>query len=74
MLVNRNGLSLVGDLTANSGTFNGTVNANAGSIGGCTIEDGVLKVYNANIENLNASKITSGTLNNARIRDYSLGS
>jgi len=74
MLVNRNGLSLVGDLTANSGTFNGTVNANAGSIGGCTIENGVLKVYNANIENLNASKITSGTLNNARIMDYSLGS
>ena len=28
----------------------------------------------ANIENLNASKITSGTLNNARIMDYSLGS
>ena len=74
MLVNRNGLSLVGDLTANSGTFNGTVNANAGAIGGCTIENGVLKVANANIDNLNASKITSGTLNNARIMDYSLGS
>ena len=74
MLVNRNGLSLIGDLTANSGTFNGTVNANAGSIGGCTIENGVLKVANANIDNLNASKITSGTLNNARIMDYSLGS
>ena len=73
MLVNRNGLSLVGDLTANSGTFNGTVNANAGSIGGCTIENGVLKVANANIDNLNASKITAGTLDNARIRDYSLG-
>ena len=74
MLVNRNGLSLIGDLTANSGTFNGTVNANSGSIGGCTIENGVLKVANANIDNLNASKITSGTLNNARIMDYSLGS
>ena len=74
MLVNRNGLSLEGDLTANSGTFNGTVNANAGSIGGCTIENGVLKVANANIDNLNASKITAGTLDNARIMDYSLGS
>ena len=63
MLVNRNGLSV-----------DGVVNATSGNIGGCTIENGVLKVYNANIENLNASKITSGTLNNARIMDYSLGS
>ena len=74
MLVNRNGLSLEGDLTANSGTFNGTVNATAGNIGGCTIQNGVLQVANANIENLSASKITSGTLDNARIMDYSLGS
>ena len=63
MLVNRNGLSV-----------DGVVNATSGNIGGCTIENGVLKVYNANIENLNAAKITSGTLNNARIMDYSLGS
>ncbi|MBO5570363.1 MAG: hypothetical protein J6A79_15730 [Clostridia bacterium] len=63
MLVNASGLSV-----------DGVVNATSGNIGGCTIEDGVLKVANANIENLNASKITSGTLNNARIMDYSLGS
>ena len=63
MLVNRNGLSV-----------DGVVNATSGNIGGCTIENGVLKVANANIENLNAAKITSGTLNNARIMDYSLGS
>jgi len=63
MLVNRDGLSV-----------EGIINATSGEIGGCTIQDGVLKVYNANIENLNASKITSGTLNNARIMDYSLGS
>ncbi len=63
MLVNRDGLSV-----------EGVINATSGEIGGCTIQDGVLKVYNANIENLNASKITSGTLNNARIMDYSLGS
>ena len=63
MLVNSSGLSV-----------EGVINATSGEIGGCTIENGVLKVYNANIENLNASKITSGTLNNARIMDYSLGS
>ena len=63
MLVNASGLSV-----------DGVVNAASGNIGGCTIEDGVLKVYNANIENLNASKITSGTLNSNRIGDYSLTS
>ena len=63
MLVNRDGLSV-----------EGVINATAGSIGGCTIQDGVLKVYNANIENLNASKITAGTLNTSRIADYSLES
>ena len=46
MLVNADGLSV-----------DGIINATSGEIGGCTIEDGVLKVYNANIENLNASKI-----------------
>ena len=63
MLVNADGLSV-----------DGIINALSGNIGGCTIEDGVLKVYNANIENLNASKITSGTLNSNRIGDYSLTS
>ena len=63
MLVNANGL-----------TVEGIINATSGEIGGCTIENGVLKVANANIDNLNASKITSGTLNNARIMDYSLDS
>ena len=63
MLVNRDGLSV-----------EGVINATAGSIGGCTIQDGVLKIYNANIENLNASKITAGTLNTNRIADYSLES
>jgi len=63
MLVNASGLSV-----------DGVVNAASGNIGGCTIEGGVLKVYNANIENLNASKITSGTLNSNRIGDYSLTS
>ena len=63
MLVNASGL-----------TVHGVIDATSGTIGGCTIEDGVLKIYNANIENLNASKITAGTLNTNRIADYSLGS
>ena len=63
MLVNSSGL-----------TVHGVIDATSGTIGGCTIEDGVLKIYNANIENLNASKITAGTLNTNRIADYSLGS
>lgn len=63
MLVNSNGL-----------TVEGVINATSGEIGGCTIENGVLKVANANIDNLNASKITSGTLNENRIGDYSLTS
>ena len=46
---------------------NGTVYATAGQIGGCDIENGTLKIANANIENLNASKITAGTLNVDRI-------
>ena len=48
-------------------TVQGTVRATAGSIGGCDIENGTLKIANANIENLNASKITAGTLNVDRI-------
>lgn len=63
MLVNSSGL-----------TVEGVINATSGEIGGCTIENGVLKVANANIDNLNASKITSGTLNSNRIGDYSLTS
>ena len=53
-------------------TVNGTVNATAGNIGGCSIENGVLKIANANIENLNASKITAGILSVDRIAEGSL--
>ncbi len=48
-------------------TVRGTITADAGCIGGCDIENGTLKIANANIENLNASKITAGTLNVDRI-------
>lgn len=63
MLVNEDGL-----------TVHGVIDATSGTIGGCTIENGVLKIANANIQNLNASKITAGTLPTARIGDYSLDS
>ncbi|MBR0161600.1 MAG: hypothetical protein IJQ02_10025 [Oscillospiraceae bacterium] len=53
-------------------TVQGTVNATAGEIGGCQIVNGVLTVSNANIDNINASKITAGTLNVGRIASKSL--
>ncbi len=53
-------------------TVQGTVNATAGSIGGCSIENGALHIANANIDNINASKITAGTLNVGRIASKSL--
>ena len=43
-------------------TVNGTVNATAGNIGGCTIENGTLHVANANSANLHAGQTTTGTL------------
>ena len=53
-------------------TVRGTVNATAGSIGGCTIEDGALHIANANIDSINAAKITAGTLSVARIASKSI--
>ena len=35
---------------------------NIGSVGDCSLVDGVLKVKNANIESIDASKITAGSL------------
>ncbi|MBE5922094.1 MAG: hypothetical protein E7269_05020 [Lachnospiraceae bacterium] len=40
----------------------GEINALSGKIGGCKIEDGTLKVGSANITNINADAITTGTL------------
>ena len=61
-------------LLANSAglTVSGTVNATAGEIGGCTIQNRTLKIANANIDTLNASKITAGTLNVDRIQNGSI--
>ena len=47
-----------GTVTANSGTFKGTIEASSGVIGGCTISNGVLQIKNVNIsETLSADKI-----------------
>ncbi len=50
----------------------GEVVATSGTIGGCTIENGTLHIANANIDNINASKITAGYLAVARIENGSL--
>ena len=55
---NKDGITING-----SGTFSGRVTATSGTIGGCTISNGVLEIENANIESVSASKLTSGTIN-----------
>lgn len=58
---NYGNLKLKGNVTATSGSFTGSVYANAGTIGGCSIQNGTLKVPAANITgNLSASQITVG--------------
>ncbi len=58
---NYGNLKLKGNVTATSGSFTGSVYANDGIIGGCSIQNGSLKVPAANITgNLSASQITVG--------------
>lgn len=52
---------------ANNVSVSGNITATSGQIGGCEIENGTLKVGNANITSLNASKITAGTMSADRI-------
>jgi len=61
MLVNASGLTVRGHIVATAGT-----------IGGCSIENGTLKIQSANIDSINASQITAGTLSVARIASKSL--
>lgn len=56
-----------GHLYAKSADITGKITASSGNIGGCAIEDGVLKVGNANITSLDAGKITAGTMSANRI-------
>lgn len=55
-------VSYTGTLVATNSTITGSVTATSGTIGGCKIENGVLKVASANITSINADNITSGTL------------
>lgn len=52
-----------GVLTATGVNISGTINATAGTIGGCRIINGVLQVPEAQITSISADKITGGTLN-----------
>lgn len=62
ILAHENGL-----LEANNVNLTGKITATSGNIGGCTISNGVLKVNSANIDSLDASVITSGTMSADRI-------
>ena len=53
----------VGKLYASNADIKGKITATSGSIGGCSISNGVL--------NVDAANITSGTINNARIGNLS---
>ena len=59
--VNSSGAYVYGEIVATSGT-----------IGGCSIENGTLKIANANIDNINAEKITAGYLSVARLEAKSI--
>ena len=61
-----------GYLYANNVNVSGHITATSGEIGGCEIENGTLKVGNANITSLNASKITAGTMSADRISGGSI--
>lgn len=60
-----------GTLNIGLGTFKvdafGAVTATKGSIGGCEIVNGLLTIANANIKNINADKVTGGTLKGVKV-------
>ena len=56
-----------GKMYATNAEIKGKVTATSGEIGGCKISDGVLKIKNANIESINADKITSGKISTDRL-------
>ncbi|MCD8036035.1 MAG: hypothetical protein LUE88_01435 [Clostridiales bacterium] len=51
-----------GTLKAYEADISGNITATSGEIGGCVIEDGVLKIDSANITSIDAGKITSGLM------------
>jgi hypothetical protein len=60
-------ISADGKIKAESCDLTGKITATSGEIGGCKISDGVLKIKNANIESINADKITSGKISTDRL-------
>lgn len=56
-----------GLLEANNVSITGTITATSGTIGGCVIENNKLIIKSANIADLSADKITSGTMSADRI-------
>lgn len=62
------GVSNTGVLYASSAIISGNITATSGTIGGASITNGTLIVGNANIDNVNASKINAGDIAAARIQ------
>ena len=56
-----------GYMYCRSANISGTITATAGTIGGCSITDGVLKVADANITNISGGKITANTINASKL-------
>lgn len=61
-------VTAAGRLTATNANITGTINATAGTIGGCSIIGGQLKVAGANITSISANQITTGTLDCSNIK------
>lgn len=62
------GVSNTGVLYASNAIISGNITATSGTIGGASITDGTLIIGNANIDNVNASKINAGDIAAARIQ------
>lgn len=64
--------SLVMEVKRGGVKVEGEIIAKSGKIGDCLIENGVLKIASANIDSINAEKITAGYLSVDRIESASL--
>lgn len=56
-----------GALNASNATISGNITATSGTIGGCTISNGVLTVNNANIASINGNKIDNSSISGSKI-------
>ena len=56
------GANIEGTIKSSDADITGKIVANSGTIGGCSIVNGVLKVGSANITSINADTITVGTI------------